>query len=272
MNKNWNDRADKDLFFTILSVKSIGVISGSEWTTIGNQMRSMGYGFTNEGCRQHFQGLPIPSSVTAGMAPQAPMTMPDDLAVDPSLEDEPEDGRDAKRQRMSDSQDPSLEEVAMMNALASHNNPTTPGAYTSEQSGNIKMSDIEMNDTSGDVVVTPSPSPISGGNKTKVATKATPKNTTTPSKTGSKGKAVAALPNGESIIAMTPKGSGEKPFETKWTPEAHTILLATFVDIATEGGKVTLNGNQDKIQGAMARHGFGFSWEAIRYVQIFVLF
>lgn len=57
MNKNWNDRADKDLFFTILSVKNIGVISGSEWTTIGNHMRSLGYGFTNEGCRQHFQGL-----------------------------------------------------------------------------------------------------------------------------------------------------------------------------------------------------------------------
>ncbi|KAF4126451.1 hypothetical protein GMORB2_0187 [Geosmithia morbida] len=56
-NKNWNDRADKDLFFTILSVKNIGVISGSEWVTIGNYMRRMGYGFTNEGCRQHFQGL-----------------------------------------------------------------------------------------------------------------------------------------------------------------------------------------------------------------------
>lgn len=51
MNKNWNDRADKDLFFTILSVKNIGVISGAEWTTIGNHMRGLGYGFTNEGCR-----------------------------------------------------------------------------------------------------------------------------------------------------------------------------------------------------------------------------
>lgn len=51
MNKNWNDRADKDLFFTILSVKNIGVISGAEWTTIGNHMRTLGYGFTNEGCR-----------------------------------------------------------------------------------------------------------------------------------------------------------------------------------------------------------------------------
>lgn len=56
-SKNWNDRADKDLFFTILSVKNIGIVSGGEWTTIGNHMRSMGYGFTNEGCRQHFQGL-----------------------------------------------------------------------------------------------------------------------------------------------------------------------------------------------------------------------
>lgn len=51
MNKNWNDRADKDLFFTILSVKNIGIISGAEWTIIGNHMRSLGYGFTNEGCR-----------------------------------------------------------------------------------------------------------------------------------------------------------------------------------------------------------------------------
>ena len=57
MNKNWNDRADKDLFFTILSVKNIGVISGSEWTTIGNHMRTLGYGFTNEGCRYVAMGV-----------------------------------------------------------------------------------------------------------------------------------------------------------------------------------------------------------------------
>jgi hypothetical protein len=50
-SKNWNDRADKDLFFTILSVKNIGVISGAEWTTIGQHMRTLGYGFSNEGCR-----------------------------------------------------------------------------------------------------------------------------------------------------------------------------------------------------------------------------
>lgn len=50
-SKTWGDKADKDLFFTILSVKNIGVISGAEWTTIGNHMRTLGYGFTNEGCR-----------------------------------------------------------------------------------------------------------------------------------------------------------------------------------------------------------------------------
>lgn len=58
MNKNWNDRADKDLFFTILSVKNIGVISGAEWTAIGGHMRGLGYGFTNEGCRYVFFFLP----------------------------------------------------------------------------------------------------------------------------------------------------------------------------------------------------------------------
>ncbi|KHO02044.1 uncharacterized protein MAM_01045 [Metarhizium album ARSEF 1941] len=71
--KNWNDRADKDLFFTILSVKNIGVISGTEWTTIGNHMRTMGYGFTNEGCRQHFQGLRR-SQNKAEAKPAAPET------------------------------------------------------------------------------------------------------------------------------------------------------------------------------------------------------
>lgn len=50
-SKTWNDTAEKFLFFTILSVKNIGVISGAEWTTIGGHMRTMGYGFTNEGCR-----------------------------------------------------------------------------------------------------------------------------------------------------------------------------------------------------------------------------
>ncbi|CAK7264976.1 hypothetical protein SEPCBS119000_001270 [Sporothrix epigloea] len=55
--KNWNTRADKDLFFTILSVKNIGIISGIEWANIGHHMRVLGYDFSNEGCRQHFQGL-----------------------------------------------------------------------------------------------------------------------------------------------------------------------------------------------------------------------
>ncbi|KAK4133009.1 hypothetical protein BT67DRAFT_443381 [Trichocladium antarcticum] len=272
MNKNWNDRADKDLFFTILSVKNIGVISGPEWITIGNHMRSMGYGFTNEGCRQHFQGLrraqnksdasgapsdnprrsdptmnpitkrpgpgrgrprkqpaatatgapppgvtpsgvapvgasptgtplgapgvhplfpggpsaagmqpgpplggvssgppalsglpggpgtpgtpgiqnesifhglpivqsqpqppppPPPPQAHRGRAPQAQMS-PEDLAVDPSLEEDL-DVKPAKRPRLSDdSQDASIEDEAVLNALSVHNNPTTPGEYAAE--------------------------------------------------------------------------------------------------------------------------------------------
>ncbi|KAK3364767.1 hypothetical protein B0T24DRAFT_537125 [Lasiosphaeria ovina] len=51
MNRNWNDRAEKDMLFAILSVKNIGTISAAEWAAIGSHMRSMGYGFTNEGCR-----------------------------------------------------------------------------------------------------------------------------------------------------------------------------------------------------------------------------
>ncbi|EEY19091.1 predicted protein [Verticillium alfalfae VaMs.102] len=66
-SKSWTDRADRDLFFTILSVKCIGIITGPEWTSIGNSMRSMGYGFTNEGCRQHFQGLRRAQHTTRGI-------------------------------------------------------------------------------------------------------------------------------------------------------------------------------------------------------------
>ncbi|EGX93184.1 hypothetical protein CCM_04556 [Cordyceps militaris CM01] len=81
-NKNWNDRADKDLFFTILTVKNIGVISGAEWTMIGNYMRSMGYGFTNEGCRQHFQGLRRATNKIEAAPPPADLAL---RKVDPSL-------------------------------------------------------------------------------------------------------------------------------------------------------------------------------------------
>jgi hypothetical protein len=60
------------------------------------------------------------------------MTAPEDLAVDPSLDEEPEDEHAAKRQRLDDSQEPSLEDEAVLNALAGHNNPATPGEYTTE--------------------------------------------------------------------------------------------------------------------------------------------
>ncbi|KAK3320952.1 hypothetical protein B0T19DRAFT_253922 [Cercophora scortea] len=240
MNKNWNDRADKDLFFTILSVKNIGVISGSEWTTIGNHMRTLGYGFTNEGCRQHFQGLrrakdksdpagpaspadsprkldptlnpitrrpgpgrgrprkpvapvtgatppegsdglagtvmstsavpvpipgvpavargapglsgvpgphqlgqiqgqpPLPVSQSMSIESQTPMPGDDDLAVDPSLDDvdvgDVDDASQhmAKRPRLDPNQDPSLEDEAVMHALAAHNNPNAVDHFTTD--------------------------------------------------------------------------------------------------------------------------------------------
>ncbi|KAF5018883.1 hypothetical protein F66182_9131 [Fusarium sp. NRRL 66182] len=82
-SKNWNDRADKDLFFTILSVKNIGIISGSEWTTIGNHMRSLGYGFTNEGCRQHFQGLRRAQNKTESTGPNGESSRRSDPTMNP---------------------------------------------------------------------------------------------------------------------------------------------------------------------------------------------
>ncbi|KAH8907221.1 hypothetical protein BR93DRAFT_928093 [Coniochaeta sp. PMI_546] len=192
MNKNWNDRADKDLFFTILSIKNIGVISGSEWTAIGNHMRTLGYGFTNEGCRQHFQGLrraqnkiegsvasPVDSGVRkigdptlnpitrrpgpgrgrpkkqasvplggatgptaspvqqplppvppiVSLPPQTESATPgsESLVVDPSLEDS--DEQPAKRPRLEETQEPSLEDEAVLNALAAHNNPNAVDHY-----------------------------------------------------------------------------------------------------------------------------------------------
>ncbi|KAK2072904.1 hypothetical protein P8C59_007230 [Phyllachora maydis] len=134
MNKNWNDRADKDLFFTILSVKHIGVISGSEWTTIGNHMRSLGYGFTNEGCRQHFQGLRR-AQQKAEQNHNANAPEPE-LAVDPSLE---ANARVAKRPRLDEHLDhspqPSLDEDALLHTLAAHNQAEAEAQYEPEYYG-----------------------------------------------------------------------------------------------------------------------------------------
>ena len=78
------------------------------------------------------QPHPQPPHLNQGLAPQAQMTAPEDLAVDPSLEDEPEDEHLAKRQRLDDNQDSVLEDEAVLNALTSHNNPTPPGEYATE--------------------------------------------------------------------------------------------------------------------------------------------
>jgi hypothetical protein len=69
------------------------------------------------------------------------MTAPEDLAVDPSLEDdaeeedeeeEEEEEHAAKRQRLEDSQEQTLEDEAVLHVLSGHNNPETPGEYTTE--------------------------------------------------------------------------------------------------------------------------------------------
>lgn len=56
---------------------------------------------------------PQPGSETPGS---------DALAVDPSLQDP--DEHPPKRQRLDESQDPSVEDEAVLNALAAHNHPS----------------------------------------------------------------------------------------------------------------------------------------------------
>jgi hypothetical protein len=61
------------------------------------------------------------------------MNAPEDLAVDPSLEDDAEEEEHvAKRQRLEDSQEPTLEDEAVLHVLSGHNNPETPGEYSTE--------------------------------------------------------------------------------------------------------------------------------------------
>jgi hypothetical protein len=62
------------------------------------------------------------------------MNAPEDLAVDPSLEDDAEEEEEhvAKRQRLEDSQEPTLEDEAVLHVLSGHNNPETPGEYSTE--------------------------------------------------------------------------------------------------------------------------------------------
>ena len=62
------------------------------------------------------------------------MNAPDDL-VDPKLEEdaeEEEEGRVSKRQRLEDIQEPTLEDEAVLHVLSGHNNPETPGEFTTE--------------------------------------------------------------------------------------------------------------------------------------------
>jgi hypothetical protein len=52
------------------------------------------------------------------------------MVVDPSLEDS--DEHPAKRPRLEEAQGPSLEDEAVLNALAAHNNPNEVDNYAPE--------------------------------------------------------------------------------------------------------------------------------------------
>ena len=75
---------------------------------------------------------PTPSNASMSAEIQTPMA--DDLAVDPSLEDaEGDEEHAAKRPRLDDSHDGSLEDEAVLNALTAHNHPTpVEDHYTGE--------------------------------------------------------------------------------------------------------------------------------------------
>lgn len=70
------------------------------------------------------------SSPTASKGGVTPAPGNDSLAVDPDLEDP--DEQVAKRPRLAESQDPSLEDEAVMSALAAHNNPAPVDHYGAE--------------------------------------------------------------------------------------------------------------------------------------------
>ena len=81
--------------------------------------------------QQHQQPLP-PVPPTASVAPQPESASPgsESMAVDPSLEDS--DDPPAKRPRLEEAQEPSLEDEAVLNALAAHNNPNAVDHYAPE--------------------------------------------------------------------------------------------------------------------------------------------
>jgi hypothetical protein len=55
-----------------------------------------------------------------------------------------------------------------------------------------------------------------------------------------------------------------KPSSTKWDNDAHVALLVVILDIVAEDGAFSVSAHKDAIIDAMKRHGFDFSWEAIR--------
>ncbi|EHK98899.1 hypothetical protein GLAREA_05576 [Glarea lozoyensis ATCC 20868] len=53
-NTTWNHESDKDLLLTIIAR---GSLTSIVWKDIAAEMTALGYGFSHEACRQHFQKI-----------------------------------------------------------------------------------------------------------------------------------------------------------------------------------------------------------------------
>lgn len=73
---------------------------------------------------------PVPPTVAVPAQPETATPASEPMAVDPSLEDS--DEQPAKRPRVEGTQEPSLEDEAVLNALAAHNNPNAVDHYAPE--------------------------------------------------------------------------------------------------------------------------------------------
>lgn len=79
----------------------------------------------------HMQTHPAYRGEESVSAQQTPVA-DEELAVDPSLEDDPDDEHLSKRQRLDVPPDSSMEDEAVMNALAAHTNPDSAESYEEE--------------------------------------------------------------------------------------------------------------------------------------------
>ncbi|KAL1841419.1 hypothetical protein VTJ49DRAFT_7096 [Mycothermus thermophilus] len=70
--------------------------------------------------------------------------------------------------------------------------------------------------------------------------------------------------SGPASASSTPQQPSGPGATTKWTEEVHLVLISELVNIATEGGTVSLSKHKESLESALAARGFHFTWEAIR--------